>query len=474
MSVMYNEFFDLIKSQEQGSTCFQGYKTKFPRGTMILFSNKTMTPLAALMLHTEDPGVMALLTNRPSPAGAKESYFQGVLNMPDQTFSLGIVNLGHRGSINFNILHTPHHVAEVDPGPAYGINQVNELHPGQGYAVKVDQRTGRTMILSGLTKSVPTETGSERKVAVSVKEAEQTSQPQRQGLYFYLSVVAANDCPELVAKFTEGTTWKCADYFIRTVPKPVYRSLDYSADRSLMAMSRGSPFGMLRSRSRGAGRSLDDFGDSDEEEVMEVQSQPQMATEQVLELGNLEVVSPSNSFTVPNDYARNIVNESVMGSAAMIPKGPGASAVNKKRKGPTHQEFDTGSAQAGQLAYGSYQQVQSGFTGLEYDYDHPSDPAVLCLSIFEGLKFLPLYDIQAQVEDDMQEWINNQGKTLIDNLTKVFKSDHCVIDLESEADTVVCQCGHQCLNQKNTAGLNRCPLCRGPISALVHANGILM
>ena len=76
---------------------------------MVLFSRKTRTPLAALTFKAvNDSNCLSMLTGRPSPANASEPYFQGMMNKPDQAFSLTISNLSPVGMINFNILHTPH------------------------------------------------------------------------------------------------------------------------------------------------------------------------------------------------------------------------------------------------------------------------------------------------------------------------------------------------------------------------------
>ena len=79
------------------------------------------------------------------------------------------------------------------------------------------------------------------------------------------------------------------------------------------------------------------------------------------------------------------------------------------------------------------------------------------------------------LEAEMKEWIGNEGKMLIESLNVVYKEEMCVIDLESEADTIVCTCGHQCINHANISNdITRCPLCRSPITAFVLACGIVI
>ena len=207
-------FFERFQSTPHKNSTLEAYKAVYARSTLVLFSRKTRTPMAALTLRARDVGCLGMLTGRPSPKNASEPYFQGMLNMPDQAFTFTISNLSDQGMVNFNILHTPYRVSQVDPGPSYGINQVNELHVNQSYTIEADQRNNRRMILSGKTKIVkdPT-TNQDKEVQVTVKETE-TSETDK-GLYFNLSVVPDKTCKSLVDKFAEGTVWKVVPGFVR-------------------------------------------------------------------------------------------------------------------------------------------------------------------------------------------------------------------------------------------------------------------
>jgi hypothetical protein len=136
---------------------------------------------------------------------------------------------------------------------------------------------------------------------------------------------------------------------------------------------------------------------------------------------------------------------------------------------------DVGTTQAGALTYGQRVDVHSGYTGHEYAYEHSSEPTVLCMSIWEGMKFLALSNtVEEELEAEVKEWLENEGKALIASLNAIYKVETCVIDLQSEADTIVCTCGHQCLNHANIGNLRKCPMCRSPITAFVRADGIIM
>jgi uncharacterized membrane protein YgcG len=496
-----SRFFTRTTTKDHGSVRYEGYKANQARSTMVLFSTKTKTPLAALILSARDSGVLSLLTSRPKPAAADESisYFQGMLNMPSQEFTFTIANLNPRGLINFNILHTPHRVSEVDPGPAFGINQVNELHENQAYTIPADQRTKKAMILGGMT--------SEGGSAVSVADDEERKE-KRQGVYFYLSVVPQTDCQELVDKFKEGTVWKCVSSFVRQIPKPAepiykgwcgmerYRSgihpaaaaASYHPERE----SRGFSFG-ARSRgggdgSRGGGDGSRGGGGDDDGSMEEVEELDELDEGMSL-FGSRGETCPAPpraaSFALSNAAAASAsVKKKSKGIRTMIGgRGDGVSGDAMEEVVPfgaatgvsaAYVAPDVGRSQAAKIQYGREVEVRTGFTGKEYAYESPSAPAVVCLSLYPEMTFLPLDDLDALLAAEIEEWVNNQGKALIEALAAIYKSETCVIDLESPADTVIIQCGHQCLNHKNTQDLKKCPMCRGSVSAFIRADGLVV
>jgi hypothetical protein len=86
------------------------------------------------------------------------------------------------------------------------------------------------------------------------------------------------------------------------------------------------------------------------------------------------------------------------------------------------------------------------------------------------MRFLPFSDIEREIADEIDDWIQDEGqKKLIKSLNAVYKSDVCLIDLESIADTIICTCGHQCINRANIKNLRTCPLCRSSIAGFVLA-----
>lgn len=158
----------------------------------------------------------------------------------------------------------------------------------------------------------------------------------------------------------------------------------------------------------------------------------------------------------------------------------GENNEEKKEEPSPHsvaQKIDIGSTQAGELGYGKTFDEKTSTLALKFSEDHRSEPAILCLSLWRGMEFLPLPDIEGMLQAETEQWIKNEGKALIESLNAVYKTDTCVVDLESEADTIVCTCGHQCLHHSNVvanSNLNACPLCRAPITAFVRADGLVL
>jgi hypothetical protein len=419
-----------VKDDPVGSFRWEAYKAVNTRSSLVLFSRKTGTALAALTLKaTDDVGCLSMITGRPSPPNGTEPYFQGMLNMPNEAFSFVITNLSDTNMISFNILHTPHRVSEVNPGPSYGINEVNELRKNQSVGIEADQRTGRQMVLAGKTKTVVNPvTKTTKEVAVSVDETETDS--EQKGLYFYLSVVPDRAASSLVEKFAEGTVWKVTPGFVRQVPKAVN-------DRSWLPPDLDGSFGRPSgSVQRNDIRNLFDDG-----------------RKRFCSFNNARLAAaPVN------------VNDGCEGFCPL-------QKTTQRLAASVH----VGATQAGELSYGRHVKVRSDFTGHDYDYERCSEPAVLCMSIWEEMSFLPLPNLSDELETEMDDMIKNHGKQLIESLNAVYKSDTCAIDLESKADTIICSCGHQCINHANVnKQLRRCPLCRSPIAAFVRADGIIV
>jgi ubiquitin len=418
--------------------------------------------------------------------------------------------------INFNILHKPHHVTQVDPGPSCGVNQLNELTPNQSYTIKADQRNGCKMILAGKTQLKQMFKGSEStEVALTIRESE--AEGQKSGLYFYLSVVPDKACQNLVLKFREGTVWRSAPGFVRHVMHPQNPSgnrLQAFSTTPVQQLSRqgaqGSRGGQCQVQNNcipryAAGRpqssptaslpsitsrrgSMQVFvktltgkklsiavqeGESIEEFKAKIAEKVGIPPEQqrlIFAGQQLQDGKTLKDYRVRDDATLHLIIRLRGG-----PRDESLASASKTLQNVRFVEsFDIGSTQATEIRRGKRENVVTYFTGHDYAYDCCSEPTVLCLSIWIDMHFLPLSNIEQEIIAEIDEWIQQEGRRkLISSLNAVYKSDVCVIDLESEADTIICTCGHQCINHANTNDLRNCPLCRSSISGFVRADVLL-
>jgi len=560
-----HEFFRYVSKKESSfdkNTIFSLYEATHPRSTMILKSKKTQTPLAALVLLTADSGCRRILTARPPPSGKDQPHFQGMLDMPDQPFSLAIVNLTS-DTINFNILHTPEYkVDKVDPGPAFGINQVNELHAGQAYVVKSDQRVNRQMVLRGLTKNTP-----QGEAKITVKDSEsKTDSPQ--GLYFYLSVVGKANSAELQRLFSEGSAWTAAPYYIVKEKCPVYQTNGnpypfFCGTGSSRGHGTSSAFGTRSAFDLQAYDSRDLSSNSEDSNVcgypldfptndyrslssnneMHIDSGVHFGLDSTPVLQNMNAQETTNNASDDSAFGfGSVFGNSGSGSntAAAAFRGPssrqpsesafgfgsffgnsgsgsntaaafggpsqnqtsiaafslssgheeeeadeaddsmcflfdddGTSAPKSQSSKQDMFQVDVGTSQAGRLDYGETVTVNSSRTGYEYLYDYPSDPTVLCMSICSKMDFYTL-NFKSLAEQELVNTVTHEKEQLLNTMPR-FKSEVCCIDLESEPDIVVVQCGHQCVNHKHKESLakqGRCPICRGPIMCMINVDSL--
>jgi hypothetical protein len=140
------------------------------------------------------------------------------------------------------------------------------------------------------------------------------------------------------------------------------------------------------------------------------------------------------------------------------------------------------STQAGELKHGykvqsladeETHQVSSGHT-IEFDCEHHSEPAVLSMSIWKGMKFQVVSNVELQIAESVLTLVKNEGKALIRSSNEIVKAECCIMDGKSKVDTIVCTCGHQCLNHKNVADVYRCPICSSPVTAFVQIDGLII
>lgn len=126
-----------------------------------------------------------------------------------------------------------------------------------------------------------------------------------------------------------------------------------------------------------------------------------------------------------------------------------------------------------QVDGGRHIEVRSGQTNVIYDFDLPSRPCALGLSLSQQVRFYeePDHDVLiVEAKNSINDYENSHGQFYLKKLTTIYKDDQpCCICLEEEPNVVMYQCGHQCC----CAGclkedVNKCPLCRTTISAQIR------
>jgi hypothetical protein len=188
--------------------------------SLILLSEIDGTALAALGFKASSRrgARIALETNTliaPYPDKATENVqrFQGLVNIPGQEFELVLTNLSPDLSINFDLIKMSSSNPEMETNYC-NLNEVNDIHAYESYAVQCDRSNGLPMILEKYQDPM---TNSAR--TVEVDELEQTvSGKESKGTNLFLSVAPQKQDPNTLNRFSK-TVWKVADVIV--VRRPV-------------------------------------------------------------------------------------------------------------------------------------------------------------------------------------------------------------------------------------------------------------
>ena len=435
MSLEKDQFTVALRVEHNGTN----YDVVVPKGRpMVLFCKRTGTPIASVRLRCQSNQYQnkrqgnrgkALFTHRHS----RDANFQGMVSMDNQEIELIITNLTLSGIIKIDILKKARKVLEVDPGPeGEGLNHVNELRRLQSYAIQCDQKDSGVLILQTIRKT----SGK----TLTVKEDEGMDQEEKQGSYYYISVV-----PERNNRVTEelfvDTVWKCVDFFVirKAVNYPSYRlgSINrYPHRTNALCTPQFVP---------------NNFHNVSDDEwtglcVMNKQFAP-----------------------MPSDYAPPPHNDM---------SGDGDETELTTECAPMDDIVDSSSAAI--VKTGRHITVRSGYTGIRYNVDvHTNDPDRMCkfgLSVSDKIIFLnkpKIDDLRERGREVIKDMIENKSKELLASLDQIYEiSDHCVICLEGKEEnkpvnTVLCQCGHKVTHFECCQELTTCPICRGHISAKI-------
>jgi hypothetical protein len=465
-------YFQVIHEQE-GTHC--NYQVVRPLGSpMILFSTsdpRGPIPLASIHFEAQEYNrqknsngtrAQTLITQRwrQSPMACD---FQGIITQDNQDYQFVITNLTTGNDIlNINLLKKDVKVTEKDPGVhGSGLNQVNELKPGQSYQVQCDQKDNRSLILCAIKD--------EKGQHVSVKQDEVAGPREAKGTYYYPSVIGPKNSA-MQALFKE-TVWSTVDYFILMVKKPQMR-----VPRSRMHIQQESSEVLLdsavnhRRHSRPVERVFRSTNiniDSDDGEEEECDDDFSMENESMLQSMSL---SPPMAIVREKAVKKSASRQSNFHEESCevlaTPHQPLQNLIH-------NDEDMVEQSHAVKVASGRQISVFSGQTDVIYDFDLPSKHCVLGLSLSDKVVFYGEPDTRGLVEEaknSITDYENSQGQFFLQKLTTIYKDDQpCCICLEAEPNMVMYQCGHQCCCATCLqTSITKCPLCRTSVSAQIR------
>jgi len=402
--------------------------------SMCLFSKVGGSPLAFLNLRYQDlslygNGQSSFITEIPSDSDDKQR-FQGVVTKNGQNIELVITNLTD-DYINFNLMKCDEKVDEVNPG---GLNEVNELHGYESYAIRCDQTQG--------SRILKLDTGNS---SVTLREEESKPPETKVGNYLYLSVVPLVSNQTQNTQF-QDTYWKPVDYFVIRQKTYVEPETSNSGIEGVFERNIEGVFEINIGRVIERGEPL--------ELCVEYNAVPcsLQCNSMTFTTGNDDTFGnyPANGYPAnsnvegTHDEMRDIIEDrcQMVMESKVARIGVGEEVIN----------------------------VETRQTGNNYDYDHHSKPCVLGFSVMENMVVeLPPVDAetaQKEVKDLINSYLSRTYESFLSQTT-AFVSDTCCVCLESNVDTLFYRCGHVCVDKQCSKNLAKCPLCRTNIMARV-------
>lgn len=466
------KYFQLLHEEVRDNAKFSIYRTI--GSPMVLFSELDGSPLASLHLRCQETDTQrddnrtrgqALITERQDSdrsSASSQQRFAGLVDRNDQNFELIITNLSRNGFINFDLLWSDKKVTEVNPR---GVNEVNELRPFESFAVQSDQATRRSLILSCIKKSADS---AAEYMTVEEDEAQAAKDPkEKRGTWFYLSVVPQKSDSEMCKRFAR-TVWRCADALVlrQMVVTPRPQAAGPWSHRRV----RESFVAAERDGARGRRRYADAEAEADEEADMGVGL---FGDDLDSDVG---IHATTNSFGERRSKAIMPVRTlSLPAGGLSIKKGKRVGVAVRSRGMVRSMEVDGAvdhrtvmESKAATVRGGRTIEVATTETSIEYEYDAPSRPCILGLSVSDKLRF-------RHVAPDAATLSAQTAKELIDGYvnkryaeflaTKTYTSSSCCICLDDGPDVVFYACGHQCTHRACAKTLTDCPFCRQSIVA---------
>lgn len=407
------EYFNLLHTVPSTPEHLWQYDVYRPRdSTMVLYS-KNGTPLASVGLRALPDTVGSIITTRADSMKSRiyaKADFQGMLNADRHRFEFIISNLTEYETLKIDIMKQNVAVEDTDPGAAKGaLNQVNELHHYQSYAITGDQKDSRALILASLKEQLTVRQD---------EEASQKTEKPTQGAYFYIAVTPRDDAFGVIPLFAD-THWDVADFIV------IRRAVDAPSWGHTMELCSAEGF---IPRAAG-GRKRTEFAS----------------------LESFERVT----------YARG----------CPIPASAEVAEVRDKSEGLTSDDVDN--SLASRVESGEHVTISSNKTGFRYRYNVSSNvTGKLCclgLSVAPGLRFGPALtneEIRQAAEMQIKDHRENGMRVMLREL-KVYASDHCCVCLEANVGVIFYRCGHKCCCNVCSQELKdpKCPICRAHITA---------
>jgi len=129
-----------------------------------------------------------------------------------------------------------------------------------------------------------------------------------------------------------------------------------------------------------------------------------------------------------------------------------------------------------QIKHGRKVEVNSVQSGVEYDYDHVSNPCTITLSVQTKLEFAEDQKHADMIEactDLINKHINLEYSEFLSK-GKIYEDSTCCLCLENDPDTIFYQCGHKSSHYACSSKLdkNQCPLCRSYITARLKVSEV--
>lgn len=441
------------------------YTCVSPRSTMVLFSVKNREPLAALVVLNGE-GASPLLTARTPLPADNTDRFQAIFLQDENNeavLQFAVVNLSCSSSIGFTIKRTRQGESSV-------VNTVNMVPPRKAHTAKSDRATQRTMIVKGKTHA----DGS----AVTVAQDDKEAPINQQGCSFAIAISPEANS-RLCHIFSQGTVWKPVRYLVTSLDEPPTLISVPSNEPPGGFMQEGVGFSVprdawMRVPSGGVATAFGFSVPQDALAALILSRYPfgdgQLPSESLL-YGQSNGLSFGASLSPPNSRGLAATLNSApssfgggfsFGASSSPPILPNSQWTQGREN---ERKVDVGSTQVADIAFGDKVELRTSFSHVKINEHVVSAPMSLGISI-------GTFDMDPSHWDmnynDVVETFTQYGKPIV-SIGRVFQSDVCIIDLESPADTIIAQCGHQCVNSKNTLGLKTCPMCRASIVAFILA-----